>query len=187
MRSTSLEDGDHYAQPKRTSRPTVIPPGQDKVQVLADRHASGQSLWHRGDYQENERRSTIVYQETFGERLHRLRILACFSIRKFAEQSGLSRQAIYYFERGQRRPRLNTLQRLARALKISISALVGDPSTATPVFMQTCSRCGASKPNDSFSPRSNTPSGLSYNCRACERERTNRKNYPRKRKGAPTE
>jgi hypothetical protein len=35
--------------PSRPPEPTAVPPGTDKVAVMAARHAAGQSLWHADD------------------------------------------------------------------------------------------------------------------------------------------
>lgn len=54
--------------------------------------------------------------DTFATRLHALREQAGLSVAVLAAECGLSRQAIYAFERGRDKPTLETAQKLAAAL-----------------------------------------------------------------------
>lgn len=64
-------------------------------------------------------------------RIRFLRLERGWSQERLAEESGLSRDAISRIERGDRQPSLETLQRIADALEVSLSSLV-DPGKPSP-------------------------------------------------------
>lgn len=64
--------------------------------------------------------------ETFGQRLKRLREEAGYTREETAKLSGMSRQLYYSYESGRRKPSLNKLQGLARALNIDYNELIDD-------------------------------------------------------------
>src|SRR5262249_17774080 len=61
-------------------------------------------------------------KETFGTVLVRLREAAAMSQDELANRSGLTRQALWYLETGDREPSWDTVQRLAKALGLDCSA-----------------------------------------------------------------
>ena len=62
----------------------------------------------------------------FGQRVKDLRERLVWSQEKLAERAGLDTTYISGIERGQRNPGLNSLNRLARALGVTLPALVSD-------------------------------------------------------------
>jgi transcriptional regulator with XRE-family HTH domain len=58
---------------------------------------------------------------TFGDRLRELRTEAGLSHEQLAERSGLPEVSLYAYEKGSSGPSLHNLQRLARALKVSLA------------------------------------------------------------------
>ncbi len=50
------------------------------------------------------------------------------SLRALAEKSGVSADTIFHIEHGNRKPKADTLEKLARALGVGIETLLGDPS-----------------------------------------------------------
>lgn len=69
--------------------------------------------------------SDVAAQETFGERLRRLRRDAGFSQEGLAQEARISRQTVYTAERGTTIPDLETAWALADALGIALDKLVG--------------------------------------------------------------
>lgn len=65
--------------------------------------------------------------ETFGPRLKRLRDAARLTQARLARIAGLAKSSVEQLERGRSPPALDSARRLARALEISINALLGDP------------------------------------------------------------
>lgn len=63
--------------------------------------------------------------DTFAARLRALREQAGLSVSELAARSGLRRQAVHMLEAGQRSPTLTTVQKLAEALGVSLSAFDG--------------------------------------------------------------
>jgi transcriptional regulator with XRE-family HTH domain len=61
------------------------------------------------------------------DNLRRLRRRQGLSIERLAASSGVSRSAISDIERGRTAPTINLVDRLARALRVDFSALVGEP------------------------------------------------------------
>jgi transcriptional regulator with XRE-family HTH domain len=62
----------------------------------------------------------------FGQRVKELRERLDWSQEKLSERANLDTTYISGIERGQRNPGLNTLQRLARALGVTLPALLSD-------------------------------------------------------------
>lgn len=60
----------------------------------------------------------------FSERLYSLRSEKGISQKKLARMIGVSQSAIYYWEKGERSPKLEQLPRIATALNVSITDLV---------------------------------------------------------------
>jgi transcriptional regulator with XRE-family HTH domain len=63
----------------------------------------------------------------FGNRLRHLRKLQKFSQEKLAEKAGLSTTFIGYLERAEKEPTLSSLEKIARALNVSLSELLALP------------------------------------------------------------
>lgn len=57
---------------------------------------------------------------TIGARLREVRTLRGYSLREVAEKAELSTEAVSAVERGNRYPSLDTLERLAKALHVTI-------------------------------------------------------------------
>ena len=60
--------------------------------------------------------------DNFSARLRHLRTKAGLSISELASIAKLPRQTIHRLERGERQPTLDTAHRLAKALRVSLSA-----------------------------------------------------------------
>jgi transcriptional regulator with XRE-family HTH domain len=63
--------------------------------------------------------------ETFGDRLARLRKARGFTQTELGERIGLSQRMVTYYERRSGRPPAHVLPHLAAALKVSVDELVG--------------------------------------------------------------
>lgn len=59
-------------------------------------------------------------------RLREIRKARGYTQNKLAIKSGLSRQAIVVIESGQKSPTLNTLAKIANALDVTVSQLIGE-------------------------------------------------------------
>jgi transcriptional regulator with XRE-family HTH domain len=59
-------------------------------------------------------------------RLREIRKARGYTQNKLAMKSGLSRQAIVVIESGQKSPTLNTLAKIANALDVTVSQLIGE-------------------------------------------------------------
>ena len=59
-------------------------------------------------------------------RLREIRKARGYTQNKLAMKSGLSRQAIEVIESGQKSPTLNTLAKIANALDVTVSQLIGE-------------------------------------------------------------
>jgi len=75
-----------------------------------------------------EKRQTDTTIE-FGRRLRALRIQRGLSQHKLAEHAGLDKNMPSELERGYINPTLETLLKLARALDVEVSDLIGDTPT----------------------------------------------------------
>jgi transcriptional regulator with XRE-family HTH domain len=64
-------------------------------------------------------------QESFGERLSRLRRMAGYSQRALAEELGISHRMVAYYEGETSRPPANLLPALAKALAVTVDQLLG--------------------------------------------------------------
>ena len=65
-------------------------------------------------------------RSAFGQRIKELRQRLDWSQETLAERAGLDTTYVSGIERGQRNPGLNTLNRLARALGVTLPALLSD-------------------------------------------------------------
>ena len=65
-------------------------------------------------------------RKKFGKRLRQLREERGWSQEEFADRAGLHRTYVSAVERGVRNPTLSVLERLARALGVSLNHLLGD-------------------------------------------------------------
>lgn len=63
---------------------------------------------------------------TFGEKLRKLRTDRKISQQDLAQKAGLSQTAIYYWEKGERKPKIEQLRKIATVLGVHISDLVDD-------------------------------------------------------------
>lgn len=63
---------------------------------------------------------------TFGEKLRKLRADRKISQQELAQKAGLSQTAIYYWEKGERKPKIEQLRRIAAVLGVYIGDLVDD-------------------------------------------------------------
>ncbi len=68
--------------------------------------------------------TNISINEKLGIKIRFLRIKMKLSQEQFAELAGLSKNAIGMIERGQMSPTLETLEKIANALKIELKELV---------------------------------------------------------------
>jgi transcriptional regulator with XRE-family HTH domain len=64
-------------------------------------------------------------RETFAQRLRVLRARAGRGAEELADQAGVSRQALHRYETGRQYPTAPALDRIARALGVSLSAFDG--------------------------------------------------------------
>jgi transcriptional regulator with XRE-family HTH domain len=63
---------------------------------------------------------------TFGERVRMIRLRRGLSQYRLAQMAGVSRQLIYYLERGERdNPTIDNATAIAKALNVSLDYLVG--------------------------------------------------------------
>lgn len=60
---------------------------------------------------------------TFADKLYRLRKEKGLSQKELAKQAGLSQTSIYYWERGERNPKLEQLQKIANVLNVPVEYL----------------------------------------------------------------
>lgn len=67
------------------------------------------------------------------ERLRKMREARGLTQRELAKAIGVSRQAIGFYESGEREPDLETVQKLAQVLGTSISYLVGETDDPSPL------------------------------------------------------
>lgn len=70
--------------------------------------------------------STQLYRQ-IGERIRSLRKLARFTQEELAERADLSVQFVGFIERGQAKPTLDSLEKLAKALRVRIEDLFRFP------------------------------------------------------------
>ena len=66
---------------------------------------------------------------TTGKRIQQARRAACLSQKELAERLGVSASMIGQYENDLRKPKLDTLQRIANALNVSIRSLAGETHT----------------------------------------------------------
>ena len=71
-------------------------------------------------------------QETFGQRLARLRKARGYTQTELGELLGASQRMVTYYERESDRPPAHLLPRLAQALGVSVDALVGHAALREP-------------------------------------------------------
>ena len=71
----------------------------------------------------------ISLQEAFGKVLRELRLKAGYSQEALADAAGCDRTFIGMLERGQRQPTLETLFKIANALRVAPAALVARTSS----------------------------------------------------------
>ena len=64
-----------------------------------------------------------------GTRLRRIRQYRGMSIDELADAVGLNRITLYRYEQGERIPRLDTAEKLAKALHCSVNDLIGTSTT----------------------------------------------------------
>ncbi len=70
------------------------------------------------------RKAKLPILNTFGKRVRALRRQRGLSQEELAELAGLHRTYIGGIERGERNPTLTSMQRIARALKVSVRTLL---------------------------------------------------------------
>ena len=70
---------------------------------------------------------------TFSERLRQLRTSADLSQMEFSKRIGVSKSSVNMYERGEREPNLETLQRIADFFQVDIGYLLGNPEVSAPV------------------------------------------------------
>ena len=70
---------------------------------------------------------------TFSERLRQLRTSAGLSQMEFSKRIGVSKSSVNMYERGEREPNLETLQRIADFFQVDIGYLLGNPEVSAPV------------------------------------------------------
>jgi transcriptional regulator with XRE-family HTH domain len=180
--TTPAEAGERRTGPTRVCRPVSAPAGSpEKLAELIERESLGQSLWHARDGSEKKSAkrgaSTLVDVPDFPRILRSARVKACLSVAQLAAKTGLSRTHLYFLEAGEREPTVSTLFRIAFALSVKPSRLLGerepepDPSLVYQV-------CRTRKPPrrlpatlEFFPPDHDAPFGLRGWCRECERKR----------------
>lgn len=64
-------------------------------------------------------------EESFGERLERLRRAAGYSLREFATEIGISHRMVVYYEKHAEHPPTHILPQLAKTLGVSTDQLLG--------------------------------------------------------------
>lgn len=64
------------------------------------------------------------FYQLLGERIRRFRTLADLTLEQLAERADLDSQYVGFIERGQGKPSLDALQRLAAALSVKVSDLL---------------------------------------------------------------
>lgn len=69
--------------------------------------------------------------KAMGKAIRRTRKGQLLTIEKLAEQAGISENYLGKIERGEGMPSLQTIDRIARALNVSIDSLMGDPEYDT--------------------------------------------------------
>lgn len=72
----------------------------------------------------------------FSEQLRSLRAQKGISQQKLADLSGISQASIYQWEKGTRKPKYEQLQKLAKALGITIPYLLGEEGIEDDVFQE---------------------------------------------------
>ena len=70
---------------------------------------------------------------TFSDRLRQLRKAADLSQMEFSKRIGVSKSSVNMYERGEREPNLETLQRIADFFQVDIGYLLGKSESAPPV------------------------------------------------------
>ncbi len=79
-----------------------------------------------------KRKMSIASEETFGERLARLRKTAGYSLRELAAEVGVSHRMLVYYEKHAEHPPAHLLPQLARALGISTDQFLGVETVKSP-------------------------------------------------------
>lgn len=74
----------------------------------------------------------VMSRSRLAQNLRDYRLLRKQSQRKLAEKSGIALKTIRNIEAGDHSPTYDTLERLARALEITVSMLTDDPSARSP-------------------------------------------------------
>jgi len=69
-------------------------------------------------------RSNAIIKKTLQNKLRKHRRLAKMTQEDLAEKIGMSRAYVGYIEQGRNIPSLNTIDKIARALKIKVSELI---------------------------------------------------------------
>ena len=62
--------------------------------------------------------------------LAKIREAKGYSLRRLADKVGMSYVALFRLERGETDPRLGTLRKLAKALKVTVAELIGEGKPA---------------------------------------------------------
>src|SRR5213593_4811230 len=81
-------------------------------------------------------------ERTFGQRLRETRIGAGYSQSDLEEISGIPKARLSRYENGHVAPSIQTLERLARALKVSEAALLGDQRAVLEEFFSVLDQRG---------------------------------------------
>lgn len=68
---------------------------------------------------------TSVVHQKIAEKIRKIRKDRNISQEELAFKAGLNRAYVEYIERGERKPSVDTLAKLAKALKVKLSELVG--------------------------------------------------------------
>jgi transcriptional regulator with XRE-family HTH domain len=180
--TTPAEAGERRTGPARASTPTGAESGSpEKVAELAERVRLRQPLWHPRDAagKKREKRpvSGIPDAPDFPQLLRSARRRACLSVAQLAGRTGLARSYLYDLESGASDPTISTVFRIAFALSVKPSRLLGErePEPDPSLVYQVCRTC---KPPrrlpatlEFFPPDHDAPFGLRGWCRECERKR----------------
>ena len=81
--------------------------------------------WHEDMIMPKRKMQLREDEETFGERLGRLRKAAGYSLRELAEEVGISHRMIVYYEKHAEHPPAHLLPQLARTLGVSTDQFLG--------------------------------------------------------------
>lgn len=87
-----------------------------------------------------------------GENVRRRRILLGFTLREVATKSKLSKGFVSQIETGRARPSVSSLQRIARALGVSVEALLVSPQSGVNVSLPGYAASGSSANTPVFRP-----------------------------------